>query len=113
MSSSSCHQPDPHRSLASQLQFLTMAATPCTERTSRVLIIGASGFMGHFIAQASLDSGQTTYVLTRSSSALWSSKIKALHDNGAVILHVPIRIFILSREIQRPCATNKPPATSF
>ncbi|KAM0004837.1 putative leucoanthocyanidin reductase [Helianthus debilis subsp. tardiflorus] len=65
-----------------------MAATPCTERTSRVLIIGASGFMGHFIAQASLDSGQTTYVLTRSSSSgLWSSKIKALHDNGAVILH--------------------------
>ncbi|KAJ0455084.1 putative leucoanthocyanidin reductase [Helianthus annuus] len=64
-----------------------MVATPSTERTSHVLIIGASGFMGHFIAQASLDSGQTTYVLTRSSSALSSSKIKALHDNGAIILH--------------------------
>ncbi|KAJ6768626.1 LEUCANTHOCYANIDIN REDUCTASE [Salix koriyanagi] len=64
------------------------ASTPTTK--SRVLIAGATGFIGQFVASASLDSGRQTYVLVRPGLAGCLSKskvLKSLHDKGAIILH--------------------------
>ncbi|KAL5553508.1 hypothetical protein UlMin_040909 [Ulmus minor] len=65
---------------------------PTAEKRGRVLIAGASGFIGQFVAEASLQSGRTTYVLVRPShgAKLNSSKastIRALQDKGAIIVH--------------------------
>ncbi|CAK9141354.1 unnamed protein product [Ilex paraguariensis] len=69
-----------------------MTVSPCVNGVSangdRVLIIGATGFMGQFVAQASLDSGKPTYVLLRSfpSCLLKAKATKAFEDQGAIIL---------------------------
>ncbi|XP_059655557.1 leucoanthocyanidin reductase-like isoform X2 [Cornus florida] len=57
---------------------------------SRVLIVGATGFIGQFIAEASLNTGRTTYILARPSAARSPSRantIKALQDKGAIVIH--------------------------
>ncbi|XVF42996.1 hypothetical protein PTKIN_Ptkin02bG0004800 [Pterospermum kingtungense] len=52
-----------------------------------VLVIGATGFIGQFVAEASLDAGRPTYVLVRPSSGNHSKKVtKALQDRGAILL---------------------------
>ncbi|KAK9934820.1 hypothetical protein M0R45_021949 [Rubus argutus] len=58
-------------------------------KSSRVLVIGATGFIGKFVAEASLDSGLPTYVLLRPgpSRPSKSDTIKSLKDKGAIILH--------------------------
>ncbi|KAL4347493.1 hypothetical protein GQ457_17G016420 [Hibiscus cannabinus] len=55
----------------------------------RVLIVGATGFIGQFVAEASLDAGRPTYVLVRPSSGNHSkTKVaKALQDRGAILLN--------------------------
>ncbi|KAK8604438.1 hypothetical protein V6N13_099380 [Hibiscus sabdariffa] len=55
----------------------------------RVLIVGATGFIGRFVAEASLDAGRPTYVLVRPSSGNHSkTKVaKALQDRGAILLN--------------------------
>ncbi|KAK8487005.1 hypothetical protein V6N11_068375 [Hibiscus sabdariffa] len=55
----------------------------------RVLIVGATGFIGRFVAEASLDAGRPTYVLVRPSSENRSkNKVdKALQDRGAILLN--------------------------
>ena len=60
------------------------------EKGSRILIIGATGFIGHFIAQASLASGKSTYILSRAAARCPSKAraIKALEDQGAISIHV-------------------------
>ncbi|GAB4828912.1 leucoanthocyanidin [Ancistrocladus abbreviatus] len=66
---------------------MTVSA-PLPESKGRILVVGATGFMGHFIAVASLESGKATYVLVRPDS-LCPSKAKlveSLQDKGAVIL---------------------------
>ncbi|GMJ05711.1 hypothetical protein like AT1G75290 [Hibiscus trionum] len=57
----------------------------------RVLIVGATGFIGQFVAEASLDAGRPTYVLVRPSSANHSKThvAKALQDRGAILLNGP------------------------
>nr|CAI26308.1 putative leucoanthocyanidin reductase 2 [Vitis vinifera] len=55
----------------------------------RTLEVGASGFIGRFVAEASLSSGHPTYVLVRSSATTSSSKastIKSLEDQGAILV---------------------------
>ncbi|KAG5236965.1 leucoanthocyanidin reductase [Salix suchowensis] len=67
---------------------MTVSAAPSTVK-SRVLIAGATGFIGQFVAKASLDSGRPTYVLVRPGAAASPSKaevLKSLHDKGAIIL---------------------------
>ena len=67
---------------------MTVSAAPPTVK-SRVLIAGATGFIGQFVAKASLDSGRPTYVLVRPGVSTRPSKaevIKSLHDKGAIIL---------------------------
>ncbi|CAA3015742.1 Hypothetical predicted protein [Olea europaea subsp. europaea] len=56
---------------------------------NRVLIVGATGFIGHFIAQASLDTGGSTYILIRSlpQCPAEAKAVKAFEDKGATILH--------------------------
>jgi leucoanthocyanidin reductase len=69
---------------------MTVSASIPTAK-SRVLIAGATGFIGQFVAKASLDAGRPTYVLVRPGLAGCPSKsrvLKSLHDKGAIILHV-------------------------
>lgn len=57
----------------------------------RILIVGATGFIGQFIAQASLDANRKTYILIRSYPDNFHPKVKIIkefEDKGAIILHV-------------------------
>ncbi|KAL6001654.1 leucoanthocyanidin [Asimina triloba] len=55
----------------------------------RTLIVGATGLVGRFVAESSLASGRTTYVMIRAppSSAPKAQIIRALQEKGAVILY--------------------------
>ncbi|CAN1296222.1 Leucoanthocyanidin reductase [Linum perenne] len=68
-------------------------ATMSTSTSSikgRVLIVGATGLIGRFVAEASLDSGRPTYLLTRtpsfSTSPAKAQALKSLEERGAIIL---------------------------
>ncbi|CAN1137779.1 Leucoanthocyanidin reductase [Linum perenne] len=68
-------------------------ATMSTSTSSikgRVLIVGATGLIGRFVAEASLDSGRPTYLLTRTPSSSTSpdkdQALKSLKERGAIIL---------------------------
>ncbi|XP_015883025.2 leucoanthocyanidin reductase [Ziziphus jujuba] len=64
-------------------------STPTVVETGRTLIVGSTGFIGRFIAEACLDSGRPTYILIRSSQTSPSkmSTLKFLQDKGAIVLH--------------------------
>ncbi|XP_062111204.1 leucoanthocyanidin reductase-like [Humulus lupulus] len=72
-----------------------MTVSPCVtistaKNNGRVLIVGATGFIGHFVAEASLLLGRPTYVLLRPGSAYNPAKaatLRALQDKGAMIVH--------------------------
>lgn len=56
----------------------------------RTLIIGSTGFIGRFVAEASLHSGHPTYLLVRPGSVVGSSKstttIGYLQERGAIVI---------------------------
>lgn len=57
--------------------------------SGRTLIVGSTGFIGRFVAEACIESGRQTYLLVRSGSPPLSSKaqtIHALQNKGATIL---------------------------
>ncbi|ERM95821.1 hypothetical protein AMTR_s00060p00066070 [Amborella trichopoda] len=57
---------------------------------SRVLIIGATGYIGRFVAEASVMSGKPTFILLRHGPAACPAKaqtVRALEDAGATIVH--------------------------
>nr|UNN46817.1 LAR3 [Populus ussuriensis] len=60
---------------------------------SRVMIIGSMGFIGGFIAGASLECGHRTYLLIRRELASLSkaSTIKSLQDRGATTIYGSIK----------------------
>lgn len=63
----------------------------------RTLVAGASGFIGRFVAEASLSAGHATYVLVHSSSAsaTYPSKAnayKSLQDQGAILITVMLAV---------------------
>ncbi|KAE9454382.1 hypothetical protein C3L33_13722, partial [Rhododendron williamsianum] len=64
----------------------TCIASGGAAKGQRVLIIGATGFIGQFIAEASLSGGRPTYLLVRSSSSN-AKTMKVLQDKGAMIIH--------------------------
>lgn len=70
---------------------MTVSASASTAK-GRVLIVGATGFIGQFVAEASLGAGRPTYVLVRpgpvGGGPSKGSTIRALQDKGAIILHV-------------------------
>ncbi|KAF7827861.1 Leucoanthocyanidin reductase [Senna tora] len=61
-----------------------------TNEKSRVLIIGATGFIGGFVAKASLDAGFDTFLLIRPGPIATSKDalIKGLEEKGAILIHV-------------------------
>ncbi|KAJ8774549.1 hypothetical protein K2173_016995 [Erythroxylum novogranatense] len=63
-------------------------STPVRPAKTRVLIAGATGFIGQFVAEASIASGRTTYVLVRSTPTCPSRAkvVKSLQNKGATIL---------------------------
>ncbi|XP_043715243.1 leucoanthocyanidin reductase-like [Telopea speciosissima] len=65
---------------------IAAAAQPLSAE-SRTLIVGATGFIGRFVAEACLETGRPTYVLVRSAKTTPSKSqtIKALQDKGAII----------------------------
>lgn len=65
---------------------------------NRVLIIGATGFMGKFLTEASLSSSHPTYLLIRPGGPLISPKsttIKTFQEKGAIIVYVSYNINFL------------------
>ncbi|KAH7516589.1 hypothetical protein FEM48_Zijuj10G0151200 [Ziziphus jujuba var. spinosa] len=68
---------------------MTVLASLSTGKNGSVLVVGATGFIGKYVAEASLLDGRPTFILVR-PGLLCSSKlstIKALQDKGAIILH--------------------------
>ncbi|TMW96254.1 hypothetical protein EJD97_007674, partial [Solanum chilense] len=49
-------------------------------KSGRILIVGATGFIGQFITQASLDANRRTYILVRSFPNNFHSKIKIIKE---------------------------------
>ncbi|KAK3406458.1 leucoanthocyanidin reductase [Eucalyptus grandis] len=66
------------------------SAKPRVDESGRTLIIGSTGFIGRFVAEASLESGRPTYLLVRgglvSSCKAKASAIMSLKEKGAIIL---------------------------
>ncbi|KAH7569875.1 hypothetical protein JRO89_XS05G0011700 [Xanthoceras sorbifolium] len=65
---------------------MTVSA-PVSTPKSRVLIVGAAGFIGQFVTEASIDSGRPTYLLVGSMSSCKAKIVKDLQDKGAVVLN--------------------------
>ncbi|KAA8529214.1 hypothetical protein F0562_033987 [Nyssa sinensis] len=66
-----------------------MTLIPSVPAAKRVLIVGATGFIGRFIAEAGLDAGLPTYILVRSPATCPSraKTIKVLQEKGAIVIH--------------------------
>lgn len=64
-------------------------SNPNVSEAGRTMIIGSTGFIGRFVADASLDSGRPTYLLVqpRPTSPSKASIIKSLQEKGAIIIH--------------------------
>ncbi|KAL8153879.1 hypothetical protein V2J09_011639 [Rumex salicifolius] len=65
-----------------------MATTAVAESKGRILVAGATGFIGRFVAEASMESGLTTFILVRPGPICPSKAkvIKALEAKGAIIV---------------------------
>ncbi|XP_057447911.1 leucoanthocyanidin reductase-like [Lotus japonicus] len=68
--------------------MVSTAATP-PATAGRILIIGATGFMGQFMTKASLGLGRSTYLLLRPGSLTPSKAaiVKSFQDRGAKVIH--------------------------
>ncbi|KAK6921789.1 NmrA-like domain [Dillenia turbinata] len=66
-----------------------MTASPVSATKGRILIVGATGFIGRFVAEASLAAGRPTYVLVRPGLDCSSktSIIEALQEKGAIVIN--------------------------
>ena len=67
-------------------------SVPALLKAGRTMIIGSTGFIGRFIADACLDSGLPTYplVVPRQNSPSKAATIKFLQSKGANIIHIRI-----------------------
>ncbi|KAF5445379.1 hypothetical protein F2P56_034431 [Juglans regia] len=67
------------------------------------MIIGSMGFIGRFVAEASLGSGRPTYLLVQSgpTSPSRAATLKSLQDKGAIIIHGSIENRELMEKILR------------
>jgi len=66
-----------------------------TTTKGRVLIIGATGFIGRFVAEASLLTAHPTYLLLRPPPLVPSKDaiVKTFQEKGAIVIHVIHFIF--------------------
>ncbi|XP_054823447.1 leucoanthocyanidin reductase-like [Prosopis cineraria] len=64
-------------------------AVPSVDKKERVLIAGATGFIGQFMAEASLAAGYATYLLVRPGpiSQCKSAVVKGLQEKGAAVIY--------------------------
>ncbi|OAY81083.1 Leucoanthocyanidin reductase [Ananas comosus] len=65
------------------------AAAADTNVSGPALIVGATGYIGRFVAEACLDSGRTTYILLRpggGASPARAAAVDALREKGAVVI---------------------------
>ena len=71
-----------------------MTVSPVPSPKGRVLIAGATGFIGQFVAAASLDAHRPTYILARPGprSPSKAKIFKALEDKGAIIVYVHLSL---------------------
>ncbi|KAF3778539.1 Leucoanthocyanidin reductase [Nymphaea thermarum] len=62
---------------------------PSNPIAGNILIIGAAGYIGKFVAEASLSAGRTTYILCRTGSISLSkaAAVQRLQKSGAIVLH--------------------------
>ncbi|KAG1334883.1 leucoanthocyanidin reductase [Cocos nucifera] len=60
----------------------------CSKVTGPALIVGATGYIGRFVADACLDIGRTTYVLVRPGSVCpaRAAAVHALRAKGAIVV---------------------------
>lgn len=67
-----------------------MTVSLVTSPKGRVLIVGATGFIGQFVAEASLHARRPTFLLVRPGprSPPKAKIIKNLEDKGAVTIYV-------------------------
>ncbi|PSR96563.1 Leucoanthocyanidin reductase [Actinidia chinensis var. chinensis] len=70
-----------------QLGIKNMTAEPVAAE-GRTLIVGSTGFIGRFVAEASLNSGRPTFILVRSGPASPSKShaIASLKEKGAKVI---------------------------
>jgi len=52
----------------------------------RTLIVGSTGFIGRFLAEASLGSGRSTFLLVRPGPASKAHTIASLEEKGAIVI---------------------------
>jgi leucoanthocyanidin reductase len=59
-------------------------------RSGPALVVGATGYIGRFVAEACLDSGRRTFILVRPGNACpaRAASVDALRHKGAVIIEV-------------------------
>ncbi|KAK4784607.1 hypothetical protein SAY86_018975 [Trapa natans] len=68
---------------------MTPPSAATADSKGRLLVIGATGFIGRFVAEASTESGRPTYVLVRPGSCFSPTKadaIKSLKEKGAIVV---------------------------
>nr|BAV56575.1 putative leucoanthocyanidin reductase [Fagopyrum esculentum] len=67
---------------------MTVAVTAIPESKCRTLVAGATGFIGRFVTESSLEAGRPTFILARPgpTSPSKTKIIKALEDKGAKIV---------------------------
>lgn len=60
------------------------------EEKGKILIVGATGFIGQFITQAAIDAGRLTFLLTRSLPKCHTKQnaLKCFEEQGCIVLHV-------------------------
>ena len=59
-------------------------------RSGPALVVGATGYIGRFVAEACLDSGRRTFILVRPGNACpaRAASVDALRHKGAVVIEV-------------------------
>ncbi|KAK4762422.1 hypothetical protein SAY86_008190 [Trapa natans] len=68
---------------------MTLPCAATADPKGRLLVVGATGFIGRFVAEASIESGRPTYIFVRPGSGFSPSKanaVKSLQDKGAIVL---------------------------
>lgn len=72
-----------------------VAATAAAATTRRVLIAGALGFMGQFVAESSLAAGHPTFLLVRGEplAATKAALVRSFRKKGATIVDVSQILF--------------------
>jgi uncharacterized protein YbjT (DUF2867 family) len=78
--------------------------------SSRILLIGATGYIGRRVAKASLDLGHPTFLLVRESTASSNSEkaqlLESFKASGANIVHVSSILSAFYRHVIVSCTVS-------